>query len=32
MSRVGRKILPLPKGVTVSQKNGFVGVKGIESG
>jgi large subunit ribosomal protein L6 len=28
MSRIGRKILPLPKGVTVSQKNGAVGVKG----
>ena len=28
MSRIGRKILPLPKGVTVSAKNGTVGVKG----
>ena len=28
MSRIGRKILPLPKGVTVSNKNGSVGVKG----
>ena len=28
MSRIGRKILPLPKGVTVSTKNGTVGVKG----
>jgi large subunit ribosomal protein L6 len=28
MSRIGRKILPLPKGVTVSSKNGTVGVKG----
>ena len=28
MSRIGRKILPLPKGVTVSNKNGTVGVKG----
>jgi large subunit ribosomal protein L6 len=28
MSRIGRKILPLPKGVTVSSKNGSVGVKG----
>lgn len=28
MSRIGRKILPLPKGVTVSQKSGSVGVKG----
>jgi len=28
MSRIGRKVLPLPKGVTVSQKNGAVGVKG----
>ena len=28
MSRIGRKVLPLPKGVTVTQKNGAVGVKG----
>ena len=28
MSRIGRKILPLPKGVTVTQKAGSVGVKG----
>jgi len=28
MSRIGRKILPLPKGVTVVQKGGSVGVKG----
>jgi large subunit ribosomal protein L6 len=28
MSRIGRKILPLPKGVTVSQKTGTIGVKG----
>jgi len=28
MSRIGRKVLPLPKGVTVTQKNGTVGVKG----
>jgi large subunit ribosomal protein L6 len=28
MSRIGRKILPLPKGVTVSNKNGTVAVKG----
>jgi large subunit ribosomal protein L6 len=28
MSRIGRKVLPLPKGVTVSQKNGVIGVKG----
>jgi large subunit ribosomal protein L6 len=28
MSRIGRKILPLPKGVTVSQKSGSIGVKG----
>ena len=28
MSRVGRKILPMPKGVTLSQKSGPVGVKG----
>jgi len=28
MSRVGRKPLPLPKGVTVSQRPGTVGVKG----
>src|SRR3954471_6188368 len=28
MSRIGRKVLPLPKGVTVSSKNGAVGVKG----
>ena len=28
MSRIGRKPLPLPKGVTVSQKSGSVGVKG----
>jgi len=28
MSRIGRKILPLPKGVTLSQKPGLVSVKG----
>jgi len=28
MSRIGRKPLPLPKGVTVSQRPGTVGVKG----
>ena len=28
MSRIGRKPLPLPKGVTVSPKGGMVGVKG----
>jgi large subunit ribosomal protein L6 len=28
MSRIGRKPLPLPKGVTVSPKAGMVGVKG----
>ena len=28
MSRIGRKVLPLPKGVTLSQKAGHVGVKG----
>jgi len=28
MSRIGRKILVLPKGVSVSQKTGMVGVKG----
>ena len=28
MSRIGRKPLPLPKGVTVSQKPGVIGVKG----
>jgi large subunit ribosomal protein L6 len=28
MSRIGRKILPLPKGVTLSQKAGSVSVKG----
>jgi large subunit ribosomal protein L6 len=28
MSRVGRKVLPLPKGVTVSQKAGAISVKG----
>ena len=28
MSRIGRKILPLPKGVTLSQKTGSVSVKG----
>jgi large subunit ribosomal protein L6 len=28
MSRIGRKILPLPKGVTLSQKPGAVSVKG----
>jgi large subunit ribosomal protein L6 len=28
MSRIGRKILPLPKGVTVTQKGVNVGVKG----
>ncbi len=28
MSRIGRKILPLPKGVTFNQKSGTYGVKG----
>jgi len=28
MSRIGKKPLPLPKGVTVSPKAGIVGVKG----
>jgi large subunit ribosomal protein L6 len=28
MSRIGRKVLPLPKGVTLSQKTGSVSVKG----
>lgn len=28
MSRIGRKVLPLPKGVTLTQKAGSVGVKG----
>ncbi len=28
MSRIGRKVLPLPKGVTLSQKPGFISVKG----
>ncbi|MEA2698184.1 MAG: large subunit ribosomal protein [Myxococcales bacterium] len=28
MSRIGRKVLPLPKGVTLNQKSGSVGVKG----
>ena len=28
MSRIGRKILPLPKGVTLTQKSGAVSVKG----
>jgi large subunit ribosomal protein L6 len=28
MSRIGRKILPLPKGVTLAQKNGAITVKG----
>ena len=28
MSRIGRKVLPLPKGVTLSQKAGGVSVKG----
>jgi large subunit ribosomal protein L6 len=28
MSRIGRKVLPLPKGVTLTQKAGNVGVKG----
>ena len=28
MSRIGRKVLPLPKGVTLNQKAGNVGVKG----
>ena len=28
MSRIGKKPLPLPKGVTISPKNGIVGVKG----
>jgi large subunit ribosomal protein L6 len=28
MSRIGRKVLPLPKGVTLSQKAGAVSVKG----
>jgi large subunit ribosomal protein L6 len=28
MSRIGRKVLPLPKGVTLSQKPGAISVKG----
>jgi large subunit ribosomal protein L6 len=28
MSRIGRKILPLPKGVTLAQKPGLISVKG----
>ena len=28
MSRIGRKVLPLPKGVTLAQKPGLVSVKG----
>src|SRR5678810_568535 len=28
MSRIGRKVLPLPKGVTLAQKAGSVSVKG----
>jgi large subunit ribosomal protein L6 len=28
MSRIGRKVLPLPKGVTLSQKTGSISVKG----
>ena len=28
MSRIGRKPVPVPKGVTISQKDGEVGVKG----
>ena len=28
MSRIGRKVLPLPKGVTLSQKPGSISVKG----
>jgi large subunit ribosomal protein L6 len=28
MSRIGRKVLPLPKGVTLTQKPGLVSVKG----
>ena len=28
MSRIGRKVLPLPKGVTLSQKPGTISVKG----
>ena len=28
MSRIGRKVLPLPKGVTLSQKPGLISVKG----
>jgi len=28
MSRIGRKVLPLPKGVTLSQKAGAISVKG----
>ena len=28
MSRIGRKVLPLPKGVTLAQKAGMVSVKG----
>ena len=28
MSRIGRKVLPLPKGVTLSQKQGAFSVKG----
>jgi large subunit ribosomal protein L6 len=30
MSRVGRKVLPMPKGVTLSQKAGSVSVKGTK--
>ncbi len=28
MSRIGRKVLPLPKGVTLAQKPGSISVKG----
>jgi large subunit ribosomal protein L6 len=28
MSRIGRKVIPLPKGVTVTVKDGFMAVKG----
>ena len=28
MSRIGRKVMPLPKGVTLAQKAGSVSVKG----
>jgi large subunit ribosomal protein L6 len=28
MSRIGRKVLPLPKGVTLTQKPGWISVKG----